>query len=100
MKYECIRSFSENGRFYRTGVIISDYQYESLSWLGKINFQKKEESSLTGNQTGPSNSTEGFLTTHNRFLDRKDAVFIAYLNKQITKEQFQSIKELYSEDLW
>lgn len=44
--------------------------------------------------------TQGFLTSKNRFLDRVDSIFIAYLAGQIDKDKFNSITQLYSEDLW
>lgn len=39
---------------------------------------------------------QGFLTSKNRFVDRKEASKIAYKSKQIGKE----LKTLYSEDLY
>lgn len=43
---------------------------------------------------------QGFLTSKNRFLDRIDSIFIAYLAGQIDKDKFNSITQLHSEDLW
>lgn len=41
---------------------------------------------------------EGFVTTHNRFVDRFEAAKIAKASKQIPSDS--SIVMLYSEDVW
>jgi hypothetical protein len=51
---------------------------------------------LTGKSTGPSNSTQGFLTSTNRFVGRQEAALIAYKAQQIPEQK----KELYSEDIY
>lgn len=55
---------------------------------------------LTATQTNNSNSTQGFLSSTNKFYNRQDAIFIAMLSGQITKEKVNEITQLYSEDLW
>lgn len=51
---------------------------------------------LTGNSTGPSIGTQGFLTSKNRFVGRKEAAIIALKAGQIKVSK----SELYSEDLY
>lgn len=56
---------------------------------------------LTGKRSVTSEAGEyvqGFLTTTNRFVDRKEAMIIAKKTGQVTS--LQSFKELYSEDLY
>ena len=42
---------------------------------------------------------QGFLTSHNRFVDREEGANIALAAKQVTKLKYSS-KLLYSEDLY
>lgn len=43
-------------------------------------------------------STQGFLTSHDRFVDRKEALDIARGAHQLIKPT--ELKQLYSEDIW
>ena len=46
---------------------------------------------------------QGFVTNHNRFLNRREAYELAVQNKQLARRegpQFYQGNELYSEDLW
>jgi hypothetical protein len=50
------------------------------------------------------NVTQGFLTSEDRFVDRKQAFRIAYVAKQIVsrpvKETDNGVADLFSEDLY
>lgn len=43
-----------------------------------------------------NNYIDGFITSHNRFLDRKEAAILAWQEKQITEQ----VEELFSEQLY
>ena len=44
--------------------------------------------------------TQGFITSQNRFVDRKEALIIALANNQILNKDEIRGNELYSEDLY
>ena len=57
---------------------------------------------LTGESTG-DNAIQGFLTSHNKFVDRKDANTIALNQNQILNVNLSHTAngpELYSEDIY
>lgn len=56
--------------------------------------------SLRKIQTGPSNSTQGFLTHDGRFLNRVEALEEARRCNQILDESEIRGNELYSEDIY
>ena len=43
---------------------------------------------------------QGFLTNQNQFVDRREAMHIAWDSGQIDEETYTPGKELFSEDLW
>lgn len=59
---------------------------DNLSWY----MNRQEISKL--------NSIQGFITSYNRFVDRKEAMQIARLNNQIVSNTTSD--KLYSEDLY
>lgn len=69
------------------GVVLCGYRHPQIISQFKA---------LTGKSTGPSNSTQGFLTSENRFVGRKEAAIIAFKANQIPNEK----SELFSEDIY
>lgn len=56
---------------------------------------------ITGlKQHEAGNEVQGFLTSKNRFVDRKEAAIIASEMKQLITEGVTSVSRLYSEDLY
>lgn len=55
---------------------------------------------LTSKQTGPSNSTQGFLTHDGTFLNRVEALAEARACNQILNEREVLGNELFSEDIY
>lgn len=53
---------------------------------------------MTGKRQSEVKEVDGFLTTHNRFIDRKEAAKIALEQGQIKKLRYSST-DLFSEDL-
>lgn len=53
---------------------------------------------VDGKKTG-GEATQGFLTTHGRFVDRAEGLRIAKANDQIVVKHGNP-NELYSEDMW
>lgn len=57
---------------------------------------------LTGKRTvtnaldGVGNFKQGFLTSENRFIERREAAIIAYRSGQLKEQK----TELFSEDMW
>ena len=58
-----------------------------IIWNSKIEYDK-------------STCEQGFLTNQNQFVDRREAMHIAWDYGQIDDKIYQPGKELFSEDLW
>jgi len=56
--------------------------------------------SSTREQIGKLNTEQGFITSKNRFVDRKDALQIAIKNNQVLDKDNVRGDQLYSEDLY
>jgi hypothetical protein len=87
------------------GIVVAGYRHGHCLWTMAC---------LTGLRTatfaddGTGDHEQGFLTNHNRFVDRKEAYKIAYENDQIIgpnrgipdNEIGLTSEDLYSEDLY
>lgn len=74
-----------------TGYVMTGHRHPSIISL---------HYDLTGKKTGPSNSTQGFLTIQNRFVGRQEGYRIAEEVDQIDKGRSKTPGSLYSEDLY
>jgi hypothetical protein len=73
------------------GVVICGHRHHNIIALW---------SHLMKGKTGPHDE-QGFLTSFNRFVDRKEAYKIAYLAGQLlTFVPWEDGRELYSEDIY
>lgn len=70
-----------------TGFVICGWRHSSI--IATV-------SSVVGIKTRRGHSVQGFITSTNRFLDRKEAAEVAYENGQIPKRK----KRLYSEEIY
>ncbi len=79
------------------GVIISGYRHSDCA-----DVLKDLLSEHLGFVDTPERKDQGFLTSHNRFVDRKEAFKIAKANNQIWHKMHDDVDgiELTSEDLY
>lgn len=75
------------------GVVISGKSHAQI-YTALVSLTGKREVTFAEDGCGPF--IQGFLTTHNRFVDRKEAYDIALANDQIIQDGL-SHKILYSE---
>lgn len=75
------------------GIVITGYRHGQCIWLM---YSLTGLRSVTNAEDATGESEQGFLTSKNRFVDRKEAAIIAMQNGQV-KEQ---IIYLYSENLY
>lgn len=88
--YSDVESFSyekANPSNIKKGVVLLGYRHDNIIAKAHCLFNKK---------TKQPEDVQGFLTSKNRFINRKDAAVIAYNANQTNKLK----KELTSEDLY
>ena len=92
----CAATWFDDGKQYiaqpnniSSGIVLSGWRHSAI--FPQIGGLVKERTEL-----GIYEKEQGFLTSNNRFVDRKETAKIAFNANQILKEK----KELYSEDLY
>lgn len=79
------------------GIVISGHRHGQCMWvMGCLTGLR----SVTYAPDGVGEYIQGFLTNHNRFVDRKEALKIALDNNQVLDLKEIRGDELYSEDLY
>lgn len=92
----CAANWIDDGKHYthkpfniNTGLVFCGWRHSQIFEQTEFQFPSWKFAEFT---------VQGFLTTKNRFLDRKDALLLVKDNGQLTKPLLGSV--LTSEDLW
>lgn len=80
-----------------TGIVVCGFRHPSCVIILEEKFGLDINSDI---RLGISSIVQGFLTTANRFVDRREATIIALESGQVKKLKYGDDGELYSEDLY